>query len=186
MVKVFFVEPTGYYDVRLTFWCDSCNCGTHHMLCRNPNQSFENLPEGPSELACSKCAGTTRLLGRGNIVVYRRTDTGEEISSISNYPGACYAVDKIYDRRSKSYRTGRDGRCLEVVTPNGGIWSIDSRASNCTLPDDNEHRCWCRSGSPETGDLSVHKLGSTCAAGAGSIILGDYHGFLRESEFIPC
>jgi hypothetical protein len=70
---------------------------------------------------------------------------------------------------------------LMVATP-GGDWDIDSRASNCTQPDDTLHRCWVRHGVPPL--LDVDKHGVTCNAGAGSIQCGSFHGFLRAGEFI--
>ena len=75
---------------------------------------------------------------------------------------------------------GLDGLNVVCVTP-GGHWSIDNRASNCTMPEDNEHRCWCRHGT--FGEpLHVDKNGFTCQAGAGSIIIGDFHGFLHNNQ----
>lgn len=71
---------------------------------------------------------------------------------------------------------GPDGKALAVITP-GGSWYIDSRASNCTMPNDTKHRCWVRHGAPP--NITVDKNGNTCAAGAGSIACGGYHGFLR-------
>jgi lambda family phage portal protein len=55
-----------------------------------------------------------------------------------------------------------------VRTP-GGTWDIDGRASNCTRPDDDTHRCWVRHGDPRTGVVHVDKDGDTCGAGSGSI-----------------
>jgi hypothetical protein len=73
------------------------------------------------------------------------------------------------------------GRHLMVVLPNGHQWDVDSRASNCGRPDDRTHRCWVRVGDPERPEtLHVSKDGDTCAAGAGSIVAGDYHGFLSH------
>lgn len=40
------------------------------------------------------------------------------------------------------------------------------------------HKCWVRHGEPP--DLHVDKAGVTCNAGAGSILSGDYHGFLHN------
>lgn len=71
-----------------------------------------------------------------------------------------------------------EGPQLTVVCPNGAEWTIDSRASNCTLPYDYEHRCWVRHGDPP--NVTVDKNGLTCAAGGGSIQAGDYHGFLQN------
>lgn len=74
-----------------------------------------------------------------------------------------------------------DGRHLHAVLPNGRMWDIDGRASNCTMPDDRLHRCWVRHGEPP--NVTVDKAGATCAAGAGSIQAGDYHGFLHNGQF---
>lgn len=84
--------------------------------------------------------------------------------------------------RSRGW-TNCTGRHLYAVLPNGQHWDIDSRASNCTLPDDTEHRCWIRTGNPETEKVSAGKQGYTCSAGAGSIAAGDYHGFLTDGRF---
>ena len=70
------------------------------------------------------------------------------------------------------------GAHLIVVLPNGDHWNIDSRASNCTMKEDRTHRCWCRHGEPPS--ITVDKKGHTCRAGAGSIMSGNYHGFLRN------
>jgi hypothetical protein len=79
--------------------------------------------------------------------------------------------------------SGTDGKCYVCKTP-GGDWVIDGRASNCTKPDDSEHKCWCRHG--EAPNFTVNKAGNTCAAGAGSILIGDYHGFLTNGELTNC
>lgn len=86
---------------------------------------------------------------------------------------------------------GRDGLALNVVTP-GGEWHVDSKANNCTLPEDHEHRCWVRSGDPRTGYVHVDKdskVQRTCQAGAGSIWINqggprDWHGFLYRGFLI--
>ena len=90
--------------------------------------------------------------------------------------GAMYYADWLpknmfWDNKTDDY--------LTVVTP-GGEWNIDQRANNCTLPNDRLHRCWVRHGTPP--DIHVDKVGLTCAAGAGSIICGSYHGFLQHGS----
>lgn len=76
----------------------------------------------------------------------------------------------------------RGGTCLIVKTP-GGDWILDSKASNCTAKHENmgeaegEHFCWVRHG--VAPDITVDKNGKTCNAGAGSFMLGGWHGFLR-------
>jgi hypothetical protein len=77
------------------------------------------------------------------------------------------------------YWDNKEDGNLYVVTP-GGEWCIDSRASNCTMPEDRLHRCWVRHGVPP--DIHVDKAGNTCGAGAGSIALPTYHGFLHHGH----
>lgn len=75
-----------------------------------------------------------------------------------------------------------EGDELHVICPNGMEWNIDSRAINCTMKNDRTHRCWVRTGIPP--NITVGKKGGpTCSAGAGSILIGDYHGFLRNGNF---
>lgn len=84
---------------------------------------------------------------------------------------------------------GPDGRILIVRLPNGSDWIIDSRANNCTMKEDNVHRCWVRHGSPP--EVTVDKSGHTCQAGGGSIETRRgkpdyYHGFLRNGFLEEC
>jgi hypothetical protein len=94
---------------------------------------------------------------------------------------------------SDSHR-GPDGIALCVKTP-GGDWLVDGQASNCTRTQEvpagdpehptayrfvRSHYCWIRHGDPRTGNVHVDKDGDTCAAGAGSILIGKYHGFLHN------
>jgi hypothetical protein len=118
--------------------------------------------------------------------ILRRTDTGEEFSGRRLPVGA--VIDCWWHHDDK-YLCGYDGRSLQVETPDGP-WLIDSRASNCTMPDDKQHRCWLRHGRPEDGTLHVDKCPepgqSTCAAGAGSIVMRTYHGFLHNGALRDC
>lgn len=90
----------------------------------------------------------------------------------------------MWDSWWMPYARGDDDICLTVMLPNGRTWMVDSRASNCTLPDDTVHKCWVRHGDPRTapGTLHVDKDGVTCSAGGGSIQAGDYHGFLHNGQ----
>lgn len=96
-------------------------------------------------------------------------------SARSLWPGPS-PTDPTLPAAHPSY-TFADGPALWVQTPGGG-WCIDSRASNCTMPYDYDHRCWVRHGEPPA--ITVDKAGVTCQAGAGSIQCGSYHGFLRD------
>lgn len=105
---------------------------------------------------------------------------GQEHSLRNPPAGALWYAEWLEGLESDHWWHGPDGRILMAQTP-GGQWCIDSRASNCTMPEDNEHRCWVRHGTPP--DIHVDKNGKTCAAGAGSIVSGNYHGFLHNGHF---
>lgn len=83
--------------------------------------------------------------------------------------------------------TNCSGQHLVCVLPNGDWWDTGSRASNCTMREDTTHRCWVVNGDPRKGELvTVNKASATCAAGAGSIISGNYHGFLTNGKLTSC
>jgi hypothetical protein len=111
--------------------------------------------------------------------LYRRTDTGEEMTLHDAPPGAIWDAHWLHDMKGM---VGPDGLSLVAVCPGGSHWHIDGRASNCTLPGDLVHKCWVRHGTPP--DLTVDKNGLTCAAGAGSIATPNWHGFLRSGFFV--
>jgi len=73
---------------------------------------------------------------------------------------------------------------LIVILPDGQEWDTDSRAINCTMPEDKIHRCWVKHGEPP--NIHVDKNGNTCQAGAGSILTSKYHGFLHNGELTSC
>ncbi len=112
--------------------------------------------------------------------IWHRPDTGERFKKYHWPVGACWRVTWYEDFKPW---TGSDGKSYACMTP-GGEWFIDGRASNCTLPDDDVHKCWCRHG--EAPNFTVNKIGNTCAAGAGSILIGNYHGFLINGELTDC
>jgi hypothetical protein len=118
--------------------------------------------------------------------LYRRSDTGELLTLRDAPVGAMWNADWMLEGvppESNRWR-GPDGHCLVVRTP-GGDWTVDGRASNCTMPGDDTHKCWVRHGVPPL--VTVSKQGGpTCAAGAGSILSGSYHGFLRDGQLVSC
>lgn len=114
--------------------------------------------------------------------IYRRADTGELVTLGTAPVGAMW--DATWFNDAAAY-TGADGISLVVRTP-GGTWMVDSRASNCTMPNDDIHKCWVRHGDPRTGDVHVDKNGVTCQAGGGSILTGSYHGFLHGGYLTSC
>lgn len=105
-------------------------------------------------------------------------DAGKEYTLRDPVPGMMW--DAFWCHGSPVH-CGPDGRSIHVICPDGSQWCIDSRASNCTMPQDNVHKCWIRHGEPP--NLTVDKNGQTCSAGAGSIAVPGYHGFLQNGEF---
>lgn len=100
-------------------------------------------------------------------------------------PGCLYWVDcQQFRCAMRGPEHGCEGRHVWAVLPDGHAWDIDARASNCTRPDE-PHHCWVRHNDPETETaiFTVDKDGDTCAAGAGSIDDGTYHGFLTNGAF---
>jgi hypothetical protein len=124
--------------------------------------------------------------------IYVRPDTGERFTLRDAPIGACWDAWWVHQRARRRFpgekveaagvgnMIGPDGRSLVVRCPDGHDWMIDSRASNCTMKDDDTHHCWVRHGRPEDGTLHVDKAGHTCAAGAGSIQTPKWHGFLHN------
>jgi hypothetical protein len=127
-----------------------------------------------ADCACGFRFGDGQWSGHGS-PRYRRLETGEEIRQPLP-PGALY-VDEAW--ANGPYK-GADGLSVVCVTP-AGHWHIDFRATNCTLPEDKVHRCWVRHGT-RGGEIHVDKNGNTCAAGAGSIAMTGFHGFLHHGE----
>jgi hypothetical protein len=88
----------------------------------------------------------------------------------------------------------RQGRCiygwtncagphLIIVMPTERWWDPAGRASNCTRKNDTTHRCWVRHGDPAKGEVvHVDKAGVTCRAGAGSLAIPGWHGFLHNGD----
>jgi len=130
--------------------------------------------DGPRWPAKCRCGYSFRPEDNWQIMaprIYVRSDNGQDTLLDDAGPGALYYADYYLDDRF--YPAGPDGHVLCCNTP-GGLWIIDSRASNCTMPGDNEHRCWVRQGDPKdpTGKrggrpFTVGKDGLTCEAGAG-------------------
>lgn len=110
---------------------------------------------------------------------YRSVVSRETFALADAPPGAMWDADWMPD----AWR-GPDGIALCVKLPDGSDWLVDAQASNCTRPGE-DHKCWIRHGDPRTEPVTVDKNGETCAAGAGSIQSGNYHGFLRNGVFEP-
>ena len=129
----------------------------------------------------------TPFIGHISSPIMRNLDTGEEVSSRDLPIGACYDCNKPANpdegdnRLCYLYPVGADGLSIACRLPDGSDWHIDSRASNCDMKEDNVHRCWVRHGTIHE-QLHVDKKGHTCGAGAGSIQVPTWHGFLHSGE----
>jgi hypothetical protein len=118
--------------------------------------------------------------------------TGAECVASELPIGALYAIKREHGADPNAWPpAGRDGLSISCVCiGNSGPdsrhhWYIDCRASNCTLPNDKDHRCWVREGT--VGEkLTVGKNGKTCSAGAGSFFMDAqrWHGFLRNGVLV--
>lgn len=197
-VPILWVVPTGKKHCHRGHWCDACSTYTQLMV---PLAEWdEPFPDPRPTIACRKCGAQVPMNSRGLDTEYHAPSTGEVFETQRDLPvGAVYehpSVDGEYHNwttngaKGKRYIVHRpneqDGRVLCCVLPDGHPWTIDSRANNCTLPDDDEHWCWVRHGRPEDGTLHVDKEGKTCSAGAGSIQTGRWHGFLRRGRLVQC
>lgn len=141
--------------------------------------------------------------------LYRRVDTGEVMSIKEAPAGALWRATYQEDCASL---VGADGQCWMCKLPGGHEWMIDSRANNCDSPckhcgrpfhvhaqenweqqkvncpnhyeDSRPHKCWVREG--VAPNFTVGKNGITCGAGAGSILVPEWHGFLRNGRLEQC
>lgn len=195
-VKCFMItrsDRANAYTRRYSVGKDKCNGKSYHdaksfhsvvAVSVTERNSFKvhtpNVEELPRDLfptKCEKCdyqfLETDEWQCIGDIIY--TDEAGCEYSLRNPPPGAMWYANWY------EHWLGPDGHCLAVQTPGGGPWLIDSPASNCTKPGDTEHKCWVRHGVAPM--ITVDKDGPTCSAGAGSIVFGDYHGFLRNGEF---
>lgn len=179
-VPCFLIEPSGTFVRTATVWCGGDEDHRSEVVREEHLEDVKALDwdevEWPETCpVCLKAMDYEEESSRSTSTGRRwvRKDTGEEHDNLREFgPGAMWDADWMPDSMK-----GPDGRCLCVILPNGREWNIDSRAANCTRRDDDVHQCWVRHGEPP--NLTVDKNGDTCAAGAGSIMAGDYHGFLQ-------
>jgi hypothetical protein len=131
-------------------------------------------PRWPKQCACGYVFSDSDHWQTKENHLYRHPETGEKrtLPEWAKTPGAMWNATWMPNRWK-----GEDGRSLVVVTP-GGVWMVDGRATNCTKRYDDTHKCWVRHGNPP--EVTVDKNGNTCTAGGGFILVGGYHGFLRN------
>lgn len=200
MIKTFMVKESGdAWIERTASWgkCTKNPWGEQHraevVTFEGPEVEADAIYKDqsktwlPLHAICNHCGEDGGILkpdstGMGSVWI--REDTGERHHHAREFgAGAMYYANwmRYTDAEGKERWSwewdNQTGPPLIVITP-GGEWDIDSRASNCTMPKDRLHRCWIRHGEPP--HVHVDKNGHTCAAGAGSILAGSYHGFLHD------
>jgi len=156
----------------------------HRLLICDMAKPPQDDPRWPSKCSCGYAFVPEDTWQLFTHLLYKRTDTGE-ILTLEEAPGGAMWNAKWLE--SSAWCSGPDGRSIVAKLPDGHEWIVDGRASNCTKPEDNVHKCWVRHGEPP--NLTVDKNGNTCAAGAGSILsprAGNWHGFLRNGYLERC
>lgn len=136
-------------------------------------------PRWPLVCSCGYGFAETDEWQFNRIPLYRRSDNGELITLRRAPVGAMWFAPWMSDNPEWQ---GPDGQTLVVQLPGNHGWIVDSRCSNCGSPQDNVHKCWVRHGVPP--DITVDKNGHTCNAGAGSIAIPGWHGFLQNGYLV--
>lgn len=185
-----FIQEVGTRATHRIYWTGVCGTRGYHNgetpIGDSPvprDWTFGGKPEyaeKPLPTKCDEC-GVSAPDGASRQVFYRRiydTPTGYPT------PGDMYfeSCQDVYDEPKCYYWDNCKGKHLIVVTPDNHHWNVDSRARNCTMPEDRVHRCWIAHGDPP--NVTVDKAGLTCNAGAGSIQTASWHGFLRNGRLV--
>jgi len=171
-----------------------------------PLEAYANDPRWPVKCGCGYEFSALDKDDHWQVsqeTIYRRTDTGDEMVLHEAPVGAIWNASWMSDL---PYYCGPDGRTLICLMPGNHHWMIDGYASNCDSPcvncsrprhscqckhpnpykDSRPHKCWVRSGSPECLTVGKGKPGESCGAGAGSILVPEWHGFLINGELRQC
>lgn len=177
-----FHGPKPYAAVKC-FWCEKGTGWLGHMRFWGNGEDREQVlgPFATEKEGWDAVHAVDGWSVAGVSPPYRLPD-GREMVNAELPPGAMFDADWLHESLPMT-----DGITLMVVLPNGCHWSPDSRAGNCTRPEDNDHCCWVRRGDPRTGMVHVERRpgDDTCSAGANSIasLPGDdphhYHGHLK-------
>jgi hypothetical protein len=141
-------------------------------------------PDWPKLCACGYEFEPTDAWDTFTPHLYRRVDNGITTTLRDAPPGAMWYADWVIYRQDQGWFVGPDGHCLMIRGFYGRDFCPDQRARNCTLPDNDEHKCWVRVG--EVPNITIGKTGGrTCGAGAGSFFFTDaWHGFCENGELV--
>ena len=166
-------------------WGHDASAVQAHSVVIDPLEMYDDWrhddPLWPKK--CERCEYVFKNDDKWHLVkerLYIRSDTKKLTTIPEAGPGAMYYAPWL--EKYPEYWKGSDGHILMVICPDGHTWNVDSRCSNCTMPDDNAHRCWIRHGTPP--NITVDKVGNTCRAGGGSINTHNWHGFLRDGKLV--
>jgi hypothetical protein len=177
-IQCFMAEPSGYVNQTLTSWAwvDDTPCplktgsseGAHEaeiVVTETADALIEdNDPRYPTHCACGyefQPADEHYSVGR---IIYKRPDAPDQLMLQGNLPpGAMLWSDWKHSKGSIYHEQRGGGPHLHVMTP-GGMWDLDSIASNGPG--------WKWSGTPPN------------VTALPSIITGDYHGWLRDGVLI--
>lgn len=195
---VFFLTPTDKVELSLRRYVvsktDLCAGprGYHNastligvVESRRPTSGYERATESPFEFQedprwPTQCEACPRPFAENDYrqVNQERLHSGHPSGELYTFHSA--PIGAMWDAYWMSGWKGPDGICLVVKTP-GGDWMVDGPCSNCTRVGE-PHLCWPRKGDPRQNQVDVRKIhGDTCSAGAGSIIIGGWHGFLEDN-----
>lgn len=199
MVKCFLIEPSGKLQRSLRRYRGAVACPGGASYCNAMNvleivpdvrDASDAIPLQPAvchshplwPTHCPLCKRAFTEEDNWQVFgdpIFRRVDTGEEFTLRDAPPGAMW-----FCKWHEDFGVGPDGKALMVRLPNGHDWHVDGVANNCTRREDKVHKCWVREGTVPV--ITVGKNGNTCSAGAGSILSGTYHGFLRNGMLVSC
>lgn len=146
--------------------------------------------------------------------IYRRADTGELMTLHDAPPGAIWNAFWYVDwhkgpdglclvcRMPGGHDWMIDGRasnCDSICGNCGKPYHCCTAMNADKVKSPNEvrckgfvethpHQCWVRTGTvlPMTLDVTKGAPGESCHAGAGSIVVPGWHGFLRHGVLVPC
>jgi hypothetical protein len=168
-------------------------------------QVYADDPRWPARCDCGKEFGPMEPFQVFTRSLYRK-QTGVEMFTIEDAP-----VGSIWNAwwLKCNELCGPDGQRLMCKLPGGHDWMIDGRANNCDslckscgsayhthnkdgackrFVESHPHKCWVRTGTAGQADFTVGKgkPGESCGAGAGSIIVPGWHGFLTGGMLKQC
>ena len=190
MIKCFFIEPTGLeYRYLRRYSSEKClinPMGYHNEMISLDVVISNDEPSGdfwdhkderwPKKCICGyefKDSDTWQLFYKDQYEDKRV----EKLYNLINAPeGAMWFAPWLDDIFKPQLE-----HVLIVRIPRNFDWIIDAQTSNCSIKDDKcqeKHHCWIIEG--QIPNVTVSKNGDACSVGGGSIIIPDWHGFLRN------